>query len=147
MPILTTHTHTQPKFIPQFIALQQSHNLDIVSGTRYAGDGGVSGWDFKRKLVSRGANYLSQVLLRPNCSDLTGSFRLYRKPVLRHLIENVVSKGYVFQMEMLIRARQLDYSIGEVPITFVDRVYGQSKLGGTEIFQFAKNLLYLFATT
>lgn len=138
---------TQPKFIPQFIALQQSHNLDIVSGTRYSGDGGVSGWDFKRKLVSRGANYLSQVLLRPNCSDLTGSFRLYRKPVLRHLIENVVSKGYVFQMEMLIRARQLNYSIGEVPITFVDRVYGQSKLGGTEIFQFAKNLLYLFATT
>lgn len=118
-----------------------------MSGTRYTGDGGVSGWDFKRKLVSRGANYLSQVLLRPNCSDLTGSFRLYRKPVLRHLIENVVSKGYVFQMEMLIRARQLDYSIGEVPITFVDRVYGQSKLGGTEIFQFAKNLLYLFATT
>lgn len=50
-------------------------------------------------------------------------------------------------MEMIIRARELNYSIGEIPITFVDRVYGQSKLGGTEIFQFAKNLLYLFATT
>lgn len=141
-------THrSQPKFIPQFIRLQQSENLDIVSGTRYDGDGGVSGWDFRRKLVSRGANYLSQVLLRPNCSDLTGSFRLYRKDVLQQLIANVVSKGYVFQMEMLIRARQLGYSIGEVPISFVDRVYGQSKLGGTEIYQFAKNLLYLFATT
>lgn len=138
---------TQPKFIPQFVRLQQSADLDIVSGTRYLGDGGVSGWDFKRKLVSRGANYLSQVLLRPNCSDLTGSFRLYKKPVLEHLIEHVVSKGYVFQMEMLIRARQLGYSIDEVPISFVDRVYGASKLGGTEIFQFAKNLLYLFATT
>lgn len=73
--------------------------------------------------------------------------RLYKKNVIEKLISNCVSKGYVFQMEMLIRARQLDYSIGEVPITFVDRVYGQSKLGGTEIFQFAKNLLYFFATT
>lgn len=139
--------HCQPKFIPQFIELQQQHDYDLVSGTRYLGDGGVSGWDFKRKLVSRGANYLSQILLRPNCSDMTGSFRLYKKDVLQSLIAKCVSKGYVFQMEMLIRARQLDYTIGEVPISFVDRVYGQSKLGGTEIVQFAKNLLYLFATT
>jgi dolichol-phosphate mannosyltransferase len=97
--------------------------------------------------VSRGANFLSQVLLRPNASDLTGSFRLYRKEVLENLISKCVSKGYVFQMEMLVRARQQNYTIGEVPISFVDRVYGQSKLGGNEIFQFAKNLLYLFATT
>lgn len=137
----------QPKFIPEFIELQKEHDYDIVSGTRYLGNGGVYGWDFKRKLVSRGANYLSQILLRPNCSDLTGSFRLYKKDKLEALISKCVSKGYVFQMEMLVRARQLDHSIGEVPITFVDRVYGQSKLGGTEIIQFAKNLLYLFATT
>lgn len=137
----------QPKFIPEFIELQQANNYDVVSGTRYLGDGGVFGWDFKRKLVSRGANYLSQILLRPNCSDLTGSFRLYKKDALENLIAKCVSKGYVFQMEMLVRARQLNYTIGEVPITFVDRVYGQSKLGGTEIFQFVKSLLYLFATT
>lgn len=73
--------------------------------------------------------------------------RLYRKDVLQELVSRCVSKGYVFQMEMIIRARELNYKIGEIPITFVDRVYGQSKLGGTEIFQFAKNLLYLFATT
>lgn len=65
----------QPKFIPEFIELQKKDNLDIVTGTRYIGNGGVFGWDFKRKLVSRGANFLSQLLLRPNCSDLTGSFR------------------------------------------------------------------------
>lgn len=136
-----------PKFIPQFIELQTSQNLDIVSGTRYVGNGGVFGWDFKRKLISRGANFLSQTLLRPNATDLTGSFRLYKKDVLEKLTKSCVSKGYVFQMEMLVRARQFNYTIGEVPITFVDRVYGQSKLGGQEIFQFAKNLLYLFATT
>jgi len=50
-------------------------------------------------------------------------------------------------MEMIIRARQFNYTIGEVPITFIDRVYGQSKLDSSEIFQFLKGLLYLFATT
>ncbi|KAK7083586.1 dolichol-P-mannose synthesis [Halocaridina rubra] len=136
-----------PKFIPQFIKKQKEGNYDLVSGTRYIGDGGVYGWDLKRKIISRGANYVTQVLLRPGASDLTGSFRLYRKEVLQKLVESCVSKGYVFQMEMIIRARQYGYSIGEVPISFVDRVYGESKLGGSEIIGFAKGLLYLFATT
>ncbi|KDR24245.1 probable dolichol-phosphate mannosyltransferase [Zootermopsis nevadensis] len=136
-----------PKFIPEFIKKQKSGNFDVVSGTRYIGSGGVFGWDLKRKLVSRGANFLTQLLLRPGASDLTGSFRLYKKDVLQKLIETCVSKGYVFQMEMIIRARQHGYTIGEVPITFVDRVYGESKLGGSEILQFARGLLYLFATT
>lgn len=105
------------------------------------------GWDLKRKVISRGANYVTQVLLRPGASDLTGSFRLYKKNVLEKLVQSCKSKGYVFQMEMIIRARQFNYSIGEVPISFVDRVYGESKLGGNEIVQFVKGLLYLFATT
>ncbi|XP_047347733.1 dolichol-phosphate mannosyltransferase subunit 1 [Vespa velutina] len=136
-----------PKYIPKMIELQKYQDLDIVSGTRYAGGGGVHGWDFKRKLISRGANFLTQLLLRPGASDLTGSFRLYKKDVLEQLIKSCVSKGYVFQMEMIVRARQFNYTIGEVPIAFIDRVYGESKLGGSEIFQFAKGLLYLFATT
>ena len=103
--------------------------------------------------------------------------RLYRIEVLRQLIDECVSKGYVFQMEMIVRARAHGYAIAEVsqsqaselhstfslswrfvcvcvcvcvcvqvPITFVDRVYGESKLGGTEIVAFAKGLLQLFAT-
>jgi len=136
-----------PKFIPQFIKKQQEGNYDLVSGTRYSGDGGVNGWDLKRKIISRGANYVTQVLLRPGASDLTGSFRLYKKEVLEKLVSSCVSKGYVFQMEMVVRARQLGYTIGEVPISFVDRVYGESKLGGNEIIGFVKGLLYLFATT
>ncbi|NWZ74078.1 DPM1 mannosyltransferase, partial [Acrocephalus arundinaceus] len=93
---------------------QKEGNFDIVSGTRYKGNGGVYGWDLKRKLISRGANFLTQVLLRPGASDLTGSFRLYRKEVLQKLMEKCVSKGYVFQMEMIVRARQLGFTIGEV---------------------------------
>lgn len=136
-----------PKYIPEFIALQKKHDYDVVSGTRYVGSGGVFGWDLKRKLISRGANYVTQVLLRPGASDLTGSFRLYKKDVLLKLVESCVSKGYIFQMEMIIRARQFSFTIGEVPISFVDRFYGESKLGGSEIYQFLKGLLYLFATT
>ena len=65
----------QPKFIPEFIKLQQKHDYDIVTGTRYSGNGGVFGWDLRRKLTSRVANYLADFLLQPNVSDLTGSFR------------------------------------------------------------------------
>nr|CAG4637267.1 EOG090X0B9X [Ceriodaphnia reticulata]SVE73127.1 EOG090X0B9X [Ceriodaphnia reticulata] len=136
-----------PKFIQQFIKKQKEKDYDLVSGTRYSGSGGVYGWDLKRKIISRGANYVTQVLLRPGASDLTGSFRLYKTKVLEKLVQSCKSKGYVFQMEMVIRARQLGFTIGEVPISFVDRVYGESKLGGNEIVQFAKGLLYLFATT
>ncbi|NXJ73252.1 DPM1 mannosyltransferase, partial [Trogon melanurus] len=133
--------------VSRYLIKQKEGNFDIVSGTRYKGNGGVYGWDLKRKLISRGANFITQVLLRPGASDLTGSFRLYRKEVLQKLMEKCVSKGYVFQMEMIVRARQLGYTIGEVPISFVDRVYGESKLGGNEIVSFLKGLLTLFATT
>ncbi|KAH6917699.1 glycosyltransferase family 2 protein [Coprinopsis sp. MPI-PUGE-AT-0042] len=152
-----------PKFIPQFIRqvsfilmLQKAHNLDIVTGTRYsstsmpymreASPGGVHGWDLKRKMVSRGANFLAATVLNPGVSDLTGSFRLYRLPVLRHIISETVSKGYVFQMEMMVRARALGYTVGEVPITFVDRIFGESKLGADEIVSYAKGVWQLFST-
>lgn len=125
------------------IALQKAHDYDIVTGTRYAGDGGVYGWDLKRKLVSRGANLFATVMLRPGVSDLTGSFRLYKKPVLKKVIESTESKGYSFQMEMMVRARAMGCTIGEVPISFVDRLYGDSKLGGDEIVEYAKSVLRL----
>ncbi|KAJ9118832.1 hypothetical protein QFC24_006031 [Naganishia onofrii] len=172
-----------PKFIPEFIKLQALHNLDIVTGTRYSatvtppprsgqkigfGAGGVYGWDLKRKMVSRGANFLADTMLQPGISDLTGSFstcsssssislryppipsdtlrypRLYRRDVLRHIISETKSKGYVFQMEMMVRARALGYSVGEVPITFVDRIEGQSKMDGGEIVQYLKGVFQLW---
>ncbi|CAI5978047.1 unnamed protein product [Closterium sp. NIES-65] len=133
-----------PKYIPQFIRKQQETDADIVTGSRYSPGGGVVGWDFKRKMTSRGANVLTHTLLWPRVSDLTGSFRLYRKEILENLMDVVVSKGYVFQMEMIVRASRASLVIEEVPIVFVDRLYGSSKLGGTEIVQFVKGLLWLF---
>ena len=79
------------------------------------------GWDLKRKLVSRGANLFADTVLRPGVSDLTGSFRLYRREVLGEVIRRTESKGYTFQMELMVRARGMGYRVEECPIRFVDR--------------------------
>ena len=118
--------------------MQREKDYDIVTGTRYAGNGGVYGWDLKRKFVSRGANLLADTVLRPGVSDLTGSFRLYKREVLKKVVASTESKGYTFQMEMMVRAIAMGCSVAEVPISFVDRVYGESKLGGDEIVEYAK---------
>ncbi|KAM3259183.1 hypothetical protein ACQJBY_050764 [Aegilops geniculata] len=158
-----------PKYLPSFIRFSLSHfpqvfteagmgsdtallkqketGADIVTGTRYVSNGGVHGWNLMRKLTSRGANVLAQTLLQPGASDLTGSFRLYKRSVLEDVISCCVSKGYVFQMEMIVRATRKGYHIEEVPITFVDRVFGISKLGGSEIVGYLKGLVYLLLTT
>ncbi|PHH70888.1 hypothetical protein CDD82_6865 [Ophiocordyceps australis] len=133
-----------PKFIPQMVAKQKSGNYDIVTGTRYAGNGGVYGWDLKRKLVSRGANLFADTVLRPGVSDVTGSFRLYKKSVVQRVIASTQSKGYTFQMEMIVRAKAMGCSVAEVPISFVDRLYGESKLGGDEIVEYAKGVFSLW---
>ena len=71
-------------------------------------------WGFSRKLTSRGANFLASTLLGVQCSDLTGSFRLYKRQVLEKVIKDVVSRGYAFQMEIIIRAKRYGYSVEEV---------------------------------
>lgn len=85
-------------------------------------------------------------MLWPGVSDLTGSFRLYKKPVLEECIKACKTKGYTFQMEMVVRARERNMSIAEVPITFVDRVFGESKLGTNEIVSYLKGLWTLFTS-
>ncbi|KAI0042201.1 glycosyltransferase family 2 protein, partial [Auriscalpium vulgare] len=158
-----------PKFISQFIryvprppfpasphpCAQLRH---FVTGTRYretlqpAMTGttprGVYGWDLRRKFVSRGAHFLqflADTVLNPGFTDLTVSFRLCKKSVLlQHIITLTQSRGYVFKMEMMVRARALGYSVGEVPITFVDRLFGESKLGADEIVQYGKGVWSLF---
>ena len=142
-----------PKFIPQMIDVMDNYNtknekVDIVSGTRYARGGGVAGWDTYRKLTSCGANFLASFLLNTGgASDLTGSFRLYERDAIEMILPSIKCKGYAFQMEILVRAHKAGLKIGEVPITFVDRIYGESKLGANEIIMYLKGLLQLFFTT
>ena len=117
---------------------------DMVSGTRYLSGGGVYGWDLNRKMTSRVANFLAATALNPAASDLTGSFRLYKKACIEKIIPLVKARGYVFQMEIITRAQYLGFEIAEVPITFPDRIFGESKLGANEIVSYLTGLMNLF---
>ena len=136
-----------PNVIPSMIHKMKETDCDIVTGTRYAKGGGVAGWDLKRKITSKGANILADVLLNPGVSDLTGSFRLYKRNAIAKILPLVQSTGYAFQMEIVVLAKKMNSTIEEVPISFVDRLYGESKLGPREIVLYLKGLLHLFLTT
>ncbi len=135
-----------PKYVSAMLRKRRAEGLDVVSGTRYVGGGGVHGWDLRRKLTSRVANYIAKVALNPGASDLTGSFRCYRRDALEDLVARSTSRGYAFQMEIIYRAKKAGYTVGEVPIAFVDRVYGESKLGTSEIVGYLRGLAHLFFT-
>lgn len=141
--ILDADMSHHPKFIPQFIEKQRHTGCDVVTGTRYVREGGVCGWTLRRKLVSRVANYIAHILLRPGVSDLTGSFRLYKRDVFDRIMDQMESKGYVFQMEIIVRAKRMQLDVREVPITFVDRLFGESKMGSDEIAQYLAQLWHL----
>lgn len=141
---LSHHPNCIIKMVETMIASQGQ--LDIVTGSRYIDGGGVYGWNLTRRCVSRGANFLADWLLDPKVSDLTGSFRLYKRDCFVRLIGETVTKGYTFQMEIMVRARKHNMKIAQVPITFVDRQFGESKLGGGEILGYLKGLWTLFST-
>jgi dolichol-phosphate mannosyltransferase len=82
--------------------------------------------------------------LRPRVSDLTGSSGCTRNNVLQKVIKSTESKGYTFQMEMMVRAKAMGFELAECPISFVDRVYGESKLDGDEIVEYAKGVINLW---
>ena len=126
------------------IRLMNEKNLDIVTGTRYEGEGGIYGWSFFRKLTSRVANFITTEVLDAHVSDFTGSFRIYKREVFEALIKQVENRGYAFQMEIAVRAAWKGYKIGEFPIVFVDRVYGKSKLGPNEIYLYLHSVWQLF---
>lgn len=129
-----------PKFIPDFISLQRETACDVVTGTRYVRNGGVHGWSLRRKIVSRVANYIAHVILRPGVSDLTGSFRLYTASAFKQVMQQMQADGYVFQMEIIVRAKRMGFQVRELPITFVDRLFGHSKMGASEILQYLVQL-------
>ena len=104
----------------------------------------MHGWSVKRKVISNGANVLAQTLLMPGVTDVTGSFRLYRRGVIERVLGSIVSYGYAIQMEMIVRAVAMGAAVVEHPIVFVDRAIGESKLGAAEILRYLKSVIYLF---
>ncbi|HEY4308037.1 MAG TPA: polyprenol monophosphomannose synthase [Pirellulales bacterium] len=106
---------------------------DVVIGSRYVHGGGVEGWPFKRRLMSRAVNTYTRLMLRLRTHDCSGGFRCYRVAKLAELdFSQMVSRGYSFHEEFLWRVTRLGCRVVETPITFVDRVKGNSKINAHE---------------
>ncbi|KAA6395344.1 MAG: putative Dolichol-phosphate mannosyltransferase, partial [Streblomastix strix] len=111
--ILDADLSHHPSAIPEMIRVQKTKKYDIVSGTRYLQGGGVCGWKWTRRLTSAGANVVAGVALGQASSDMTGSYRLYKRSVLMEILPQVKARGFTFQMEIIVRAAHKGYTIGE----------------------------------
>jgi dolichol-phosphate mannosyltransferase len=104
---------------------------DASVGSRWVAGGGTRNWSFLRTFISRGGSLYSRLILGVGVRDLTSGFKCFGRSVLEHLdLESVRSNGYAFQVEMNYRCLRRGYRIAEVPIVFVDRRVGKSKMGG-----------------
>ncbi len=106
---------------------------DVVIGSRYCPGGGVTGWPLKRRIMSRGVNLYARILMGLSPKDCSGAFRCCRTDLLEKLdFSAIQSTGYSFFEEFLWHLKRLGARMVEVPIIFVDREYGQSKLNRQE---------------
>jgi dolichol-phosphate mannosyltransferase len=117
-----------PAVVPRLIeACEQG--ADLALGSRYVPGGGTANWSALRKAISRGGSLYARLVLGVGIRDLTGGFKCFRREVLEAIpLERVRSDGYAFQIELTYRALRKGFRVVEVPITFVDRVVGGSKM-------------------
>jgi len=116
-----------PNEIPRF--LEEIKNADVVLGSRYKNGVNVINWPMRRLLLSWFANIYTRVITGMPLHDATGGFKCFRRKVLESIdLNRVKSNGYAFQIEMNFKAWKKGFTIKEIPIIFVDRVKGSSKM-------------------
>ena len=104
-------------------------SADLLIGSRYVKDGAVANWSKFREYLSRSANMYATVLLSLGVKDTTSGFRIYTSELLKKMeISSIKSEGYCFQIEMTRRAISRGGSVAEIPITFIERAHGVSKM-------------------
>ena len=102
---------------------------DVVLGSRYARGGSIANWGRLRRFISAGGSHYARRLLGVRVHDLTGGFKCFRREVLETLdLDAITSRGYAFQIETTYRALRAGFRVIEVPIAFVDRERGSSKM-------------------
>jgi dolichol-phosphate mannosyltransferase len=132
-----------PAAVPAFLDALRA-GADLVLGSRYVRGGRAVDWPLLRRFVSLGGNLYSQAILWLPYRDLTGGFKAWRAEALRAVDPaTVTSTGYVFQVELTWRAHRSGARIRELPITFVERAIGQSKMTGGIFFEAARQVLRL----
>jgi dolichol-phosphate mannosyltransferase len=116
-----------PADVPRLIAATE--HADLALGSRYVEGGEIRNWGLVRRTISRGGSLYAQLFLGVGVRDLTGGFKCYRREVLERIdLAAINSKGYAFQIETTYRALRAGFRVREVPITFVDRAEGGSKM-------------------
>jgi dolichol-phosphate mannosyltransferase len=122
-----------PQSVPALIT-KAAAGYDLVVGSRYVSGGAVVGSTATRKFISYGANWMAHLVLGVDIRDCTAGFRCYRRQVLETVeLESIFSSGYSFLTEMAFLCQRAGFRIGEVPITFVNRTEGASKISKVEI--------------
>ena len=117
-----------PADVPRLIAACEA-GADLALGSRYVAGGGTRNWGRLRRLISWGGSFYARVLLGVRIRDLTGGFKCFRRRVLETLdLDAIESKGYAFQIETTYRALRQGFRVEEIPIVFVDRTEGTSKM-------------------
>ena len=125
-----------PRDVPRLIAA--ARDADLVLGSRYVPGGGVARWGIVRRAVSRAGCWYARRVLGVAVRDLTGGFKCFRRVVLENVpLDEVAAAGYVFQVEVTYRALLAGFRVVEVPITFTERVLGQSKMSKAIVFEAA----------
>jgi len=116
-----------PRYLPTLLA--GAAQADLVLGSRYVPGGGTENWGLARRLLSRGGSLYARLILGVPIRDLTGGFKCFRREVLEAIdLPTVQCSGYAFQIELTYRALRKGFRVVEVPIVFVDRRVGQSKM-------------------
>jgi dolichol-phosphate mannosyltransferase len=122
-----------PKYIPAMREMSKEGDYDVVIGSRYIQNGGIEGWSKVRRWMSCLVNLGARLLLRLETKDNSGSFRCYKIDTLKKIItEKFISKGYSFCEEILFRLKKKKATFAEIPIIFVDRQLGYSKINKKE---------------
>jgi dolichol-phosphate mannosyltransferase len=117
-----------PKDVPRLIAAAEA-GADLVLGSRYVPGGHVGNWGIVRRAISRGASLYTALFLRMGVRDPTGGFKCFRREVLETIdLDAITPRGYAFQIETTYRVKRAGLRVVEVPITFVDRTAGHSKM-------------------
>ena len=117
----------QPEQLPRLLTALRG--ADLVLGSRWIAGGGTENWSKSREILSRGGNFYTRTMLGVPLRDATGGYRAFRADTLRKLdLHNVASQGYCFQVDLAWRAVQRGLIVSEVPITFVERAVGTSKM-------------------
>ena len=120
-----------PAAVPRLIAAVDE-GADLALGSRYVTGGSVGNWGFLRRFVSAGGSWYARVLLGVPVRDLTGGFKCYRRRVLETIdLDAIESKGYAFQIETTYRTLRAGFRVVEIPIHFVDREEGGSKMSNS----------------